>query len=101
MSRILLATTLLIVLVTVTPSTASAWGASGKSGDVPREKELLSQLWHSLTAIWAKAGCIIDPHHGGCTTTDVTPLHGPDEVPAPSADEGCIIDPHGGCRPGG
>ncbi len=99
MPRSLFATTLLIVLVTVASSTPSASGTSRRTGDVPRQKELLSQIWSSLTAIWENAGCILDPH-GGCATTDVTPPPGPDEVSPPSTDEGCILDPHGGCRQG-
>ncbi len=40
-------------------------------------------LWHLLTGLWAKAGCVIDPN-GSCR-----PIQ---------SKEGCVIDPDGRCR---
>lgn len=90
MSRRYLARMLPVVLVAVALCAPSAWGAPRQAEGVA-PATLLSQVWHSLTAIWADIGCIIDPN-GGCTGGQI-------EAPAPSSDEGCILDPHGGCRP--
>ena len=123
MSRRYLARMLPVVLVAVALSTPFAWGAPR---DVVRPGNLLYELWGTLTAIWANAGCILDPNggctapgtdegciidpHGRCAATefiDAGCIADPNggcagsqiESPAPSSDEGCILDPHGGCRP--
>lgn len=105
MSRRYLARMLPVVLVAVVLSTPFAWGTPR---DVVRPGNLLYELWGALTAIWANAGCILDPN-GGCTApgTDAGCIIDPHggctggqiESPTPSSDEGCILDPHGGCRP--
>jgi len=53
---------------------------------------LLPRLWSLLTALWADAGCGLDPS-GSC--------HGGPQSTAPASpaffDEGCGIDPDGRC----
>ncbi len=92
-----------------------ARGASPMGGNAPAN-DLLSRLWSTLIAVWAEAGCGIDPH-GGCTAgfpeaagkdegCGIDPhggcAAGQSEAPAPlpGTDEGCWIDPHGGCAAG-
>ncbi len=80
--------TVFILLALVHLGASAAWaspfGPARGAGDLG----FVSRLWETLTAFWAPAGCMMDPH-GSC---------GP--APAPTLDEGCMIDPHGGCAAG-
>lgn len=60
---------------------------------------VVARLWEWLTAVWTKAGCILDPN-GGCTNSAGS-------APSPEGrgeagcgidprEEDCIIDPNGG-----
>ena len=71
-----------------------ARGAS-PGGRSTRPADPVARLWSALTAVWAEAGCWIDPHGGHCSA-------GQSEAPAPlpGTDAGCGIDPHGGCTAG-
>jgi hypothetical protein len=93
-----------------------SWGAS-PGGRPTRSADPMARLWSALTAVWAEAGCWLDPH-GGCTAGSPEAA-GKDEgcwldpngghcaagqsaapAPLPRTDEGCWIDPHGGCAAG-
>lgn len=113
MSRIHLARgigVLLLILAVAAPLAAAP---------IPRPRQAtseavfpLSTAWRWLLNVWAKNGCMIDPH-GSClpgTGSAAAPPPGTDNGcaidpggrcnSAASADNGCGIDPHGSCHPG-
>jgi len=88
---------------------AASWAEAGARGEPQRRTDtpaswslLLVRLWASLTGIWIKEGCTIDPSGANCPRSQ-SPDSGctidPDGVcvPALSADEGCSLDPSGHC----
>ena len=97
---------LLALIVAVPLCAPSAWAAPNRE---LHTFDILARLWSTVSALWAKEGCNIDPH-GGCTapsTKEGCKLdpHGAciTEQPAssPTTDSGCMLDPHGGCTPEG
>ena len=85
LAALLLAATLLL------PPTASAAPLSHAELRTV-SPALLTRLWSLLTALWAEAGCLIDPSGGRCAGAQGT-------APAPPSalDEGCGLDPSGRC----
>lgn len=71
-----------LLAVAVSPAVAMPWVGTSPAGPLDR-------LGSWLTAVWAEAGCILDP--SGCPG-------GAGEAQEPGQDAGCIIDPDGRCR---
>jgi len=112
---------LFVLIVAALLCAPSAWAAPNRE---LHTFDIFAHLWSTVSALWAKAGCMIDPHgsclpsakegcnldpHGGCAPPSakegcMLDPHGAciTEQPAQqlSADEGCNIDPHGSCAPG-
>jgi len=85
MSRIRSARFLIILLLVTVVSAPAAWATPLRQPSGASSIDIVARAWSTVAALWAKAGCIIDPH-GLCVAT-----------PPPTLDEGCVIDPHGGC----
>lgn len=82
-----------LLAVAVSPAVAMPWVE--KSPAAP-----LDRIGSWLTAVWAEAGCILDPG-GRCRAAaeqvDAGCIIDPSGCPsAEQLDEGCIIDPSGG-----
>jgi len=89
---------LAVVLVLSMVLTAPVLGAESRPrADVRKSNfvvalasELRVQLWSSLSRLWPKAGCGLDPH-GRCADSS-------GEASAPTdPEEGCGLDPNGAC----
>jgi hypothetical protein len=98
MSRSMIRQVVMAVLLTL----AASWSHAGERQSPAHQSLRLSQeawnepaskLFALFSRLWAKAGCMIDPH-GGCSTNGAT-------TPPAETEVGCGIDPHGGCGTSG
>lgn len=76
---------LVVLLLIAAVSAPYAWAAPLRQPSGAPSIDIVTRGWKTVVALWAKAGCIIDPH-GLCVIT-----------PSPALDAGCILDPHGAC----
>ena len=91
MPRIPLVRRIVVLLLIVAVSAPLAAAPIHRSGPVRFEVAApLASLWTWLSHVWAKNGCMIDPH-GIC-------LLGTGPASPAGADNGCGIDPHGSCH---
>lgn len=113
MSRIALARRIGVLLLTLAVAAPLTAAPVHRPGQARSEAVApLSTVWSWLTNVWAKNGCLIDPH-GSClsgTGSTTAPPAATDNGcgidpwgrcnSAATNDNGCGIDPHGSCHPG-
>ncbi len=112
LSRILIATFLLIVLtVPLAQAAGPTLSRTRSTAGFFSLTDLLGRAWGGFVGFWLDNGCGLDPS-GRCTAGPSTDNGcGIDPSgrcatstsmsrPVPNADNGCGIDPHGRCRSG-